>query len=192
MKSHSRRGRNVDWSPRLVRVTQEDRIVAITLGHPLLDDYLRFVGARARTNTWLAVAYDLKVFFSIITKEPAEVTTADVFTFISVQRSPLHGTNVVRLDDGERGLAARTIKRRLSSVSGLFSYLQARGEAHITTNPVPRGLPTRRPTRLGAHSVPLIRAPRTMPRVLTAGEVDGFSFPPGSAATLSLKLSRCG
>jgi integrase/recombinase XerD len=32
----------------------------ITLGHPLLDDYLVFVAARARTGTWLAVAYDLK------------------------------------------------------------------------------------------------------------------------------------
>ncbi|MGH2703191.1 MAG: hypothetical protein ACRDJ2_15625 [Actinomycetota bacterium] len=32
----------------------------IVLGHPLVDDYLRFVAARGRTNTWLAVAYDLK------------------------------------------------------------------------------------------------------------------------------------
>jgi hypothetical protein len=39
---------------------------AITLGHPLLDDYLAFVGARARTNTWLAIASDLKVFFGIL------------------------------------------------------------------------------------------------------------------------------
>ena len=29
-------------------------LAAITLGHPLLDDYLAFVGARARTNSWLA------------------------------------------------------------------------------------------------------------------------------------------
>jgi hypothetical protein len=36
---------------------------AITLGHALLDDYLEFVGARGATNTWLATAYDLKVFF---------------------------------------------------------------------------------------------------------------------------------
>jgi site-specific recombinase XerC len=32
---------------------------------------------------------------------------------------------VVRLEDGEAGLAARTIARRLSSVRGLYAYLTA-------------------------------------------------------------------
>ena len=36
-------------------------------------DYLEFVGARGATNTWLATAYDLKVFFGVVGKEPAEV-----------------------------------------------------------------------------------------------------------------------
>jgi integrase/recombinase XerD len=52
----------LDWSVCLTRSTVETELRAITLGHPLLDDYLAFVGARARPNTWLAVAYDLKVF----------------------------------------------------------------------------------------------------------------------------------
>ena len=56
-----------------------------------------------------------------------------------------HGTHGdpwgVRLVDGESGLSARTIKRRLSSVSGLYSYLVLCGEVAI--NPVPRGLATR-------------------------------------------------
>jgi hypothetical protein len=39
----------------------------------LLDDYLAFVAARARADTWLAVAYDLKVFFEVVGKEPAAV-----------------------------------------------------------------------------------------------------------------------
>jgi hypothetical protein len=43
----------------------------------LLDDYLAFVGARARVNTWLATAYDLKVFFTVVGKEPAQVTAPD-------------------------------------------------------------------------------------------------------------------
>jgi len=47
-------------------------IETITLGHPLLDDYLAFVAARARTNTWLAAAYDLQVFFETVTKEPPQ------------------------------------------------------------------------------------------------------------------------
>jgi len=34
---------------------------------------------RARANTWLAVAYDPKVFFEAVGKEPAAVRRADVF-----------------------------------------------------------------------------------------------------------------
>jgi integrase/recombinase XerD len=91
---------------------------SVALGHRLLDDYLAFVAARARPNTLLAVAYDLKVFFGVVAKEPAAVTTADVLEFIKAQRAPRRGATVVRLEDGEAGLAARTIKRRLASLSG--------------------------------------------------------------------------
>jgi hypothetical protein len=91
----------VDWSLCLTRSAAEVEPRAITLGHPLLDDYLAFVGARARPNTWLACAYDLKVFFGVVAKEPAEVTTADVFGFIKAQRAPRRGPKVVRLEDGE-------------------------------------------------------------------------------------------
>ena len=55
--------------PCLVRSAADGEIEKITLGHPLLDDYLVFVAARARTSTWLAVAYDLKVFFEVVGKE---------------------------------------------------------------------------------------------------------------------------
>src|SRR5665811_2140993 len=139
-------------------------------------DSLVFVGARARPNTWLAVAFDLKVFFSVVAKEPADVKPADVFTFLKEQRSPRRGVKVVRLEDGEAGLSARTIRRRLSSVSGLFSYLLARGDAGVTVNPVPRGLAARNPGRRpGARGgVPLIRTPRTLPRVCSPAEVDGL------------------
>src|SRR5947199_479243 len=135
--------------PCLARSTADGGIEKITLGHPLLDDYLVFVAARARTSTWLAVAYDLKVFFEVVGKEPAQVTAADVFAFLKAQRAPRLGERVVRLEDGEAGLAARTIARRLSSVSGLFVYLCARGDAGVVRNPVPRGLSSRRPGRRG-------------------------------------------
>ncbi|GDY33636.1 tyrosine-type recombinase/integrase [Gandjariella thermophila] len=145
------------------------------LGHPDVDRYLEFVAARARRNTLLAVGFDLKVFFTVVTKDPAAVTTADVYAFIAAQRAPRHGPRVVRLEDGEPGLAARTIKRRLSSVSGLFGYLIARGDAGVTANPVPCGLATRRPgagrARRGGA---LIRTPRTLPRIVAPGEVDVF------------------
>lgn len=76
----------------------------ISLGHRLVDDYLELVAARSRPNTVLASAYDLKVFFSIISKDPVEVDTADVLAFIKAQRAPRLGAKVVRIEDGEAGL----------------------------------------------------------------------------------------
>ena len=76
----------------------------------------------------------------------------------------------MRLSDGERGLAARTIRRRLASVSGLFNYLVLCGER--SSNPVPCGMANRRTGAGGkATSSPLIRTPRTLPRVLDPGDV---------------------
>ena len=161
--------------PCLVKAMSGGQVRSIALGHPLLDDYLEFVAARARPNTLIAVAYDLKVFFTVIVKQPAEITTADVLTFIKAQRAPRRGAGVLRLEDGEAGLSARTIKRRLASVSGLFGYLIARADAGVNANPVPRGLATRgRRGRAGVRGAALIRAPRTLPRVLEPAEVDAF------------------
>ncbi len=156
----------------MVKTVENGHVVAITLGHPLLDAYLEFVAARARPNTLLATGYDLKVFFSVIAKDPTEVNSADVLAFITAQRAPRRGPTVVRLEDGEAGMSARTIKRRLASISGLFGYLISRGDAGVSANPVPRGLATRgRKGRPGVRGVPLIRAPRTLPRVIEPAEV---------------------
>ena len=79
----------------------------------------------------------------------------------------------MRLADRESALSARTIARRLSSVSGLYAYLIARGDTPVQASPVPRGLSTRRqggPKR--SRTVPLVRVPRTLPKVLAPGEVD--------------------
>jgi site-specific recombinase XerD len=134
----------------------------------LLDDYLAMVAARCRPNTVLATAFDLKVFFMVVRKDPAEVTDADVLSFIRAQRQPRRGVEVVRIEDGEAGLSARTIKRRLASVTGLFEYLVMRGV--VVKNPVPHGLSTRSPNR----TVPLIRTPRTLPRVIDPDEADAL------------------
>ncbi len=138
------------------------------LGDPLLDEYLRFVAARARPNTVLAQSFDLKVFFTLVAAAPAAVTTSDVLRFIEEQRKPRRG-NLVRLVDGEAGMAASTIKRRLATVSSLFDYLGARGL--VARNPVPRSLSTR-PGRAPLRGSPLVRAPRRLPRVLGPDEVD--------------------
>jgi len=146
----------------------------IRLGHPLLDAYLELVAARARWNTVLATAFDLKVFFSLIDKDPVDVVTADVLEFIRAQREPRHGATVVRIEDGESGLSARTIKRRLATIAGLYEYLLVRGDAAVAGNPVPRGLAMRRPGQRPVRGVPLVRAPRTLPRVIDPDEADAF------------------
>ena len=133
-------------------------------------DYLAFVAARCRPNTVLATGYDLKVFFTAVPKDPTEVTTVDVFAFITAQKRPRRGPVVVRLEDGEAGLSARTIKRRLASVSGLFGYLMTRDDLEVTRNPVPSGLANRR--RGDRRGRPLLRTPRTLPRVLSPVEAE--------------------
>ncbi|MGH2450112.1 MAG: tyrosine-type recombinase/integrase, partial [Candidatus Limnocylindria bacterium] len=106
------------WRPRVERIMNGENITALRLGDERVDRYLAFVGARGRRNTWLATAFDLKVFFDLVAADPGAVTTAHVLDFIRQQRQPRHGDKVVRLEDGEAGLAIRTVKRRLASVSG--------------------------------------------------------------------------
>jgi site-specific recombinase XerD len=154
--------------PDLIRSSSPTGETRFSLGHPLVDLYLEFVAGRARPNTLRAVAFDLKCFFSVIEKDPGDVVSADVFDFLAHQRGD---RKVVRISDGESGLSARTIARRLSSVSGFYAYLVARGDTFVRTNPVPKGLSTRR--RGGrAQVVPLVRVPRTLPKILSPGEVD--------------------
>src|SRR4051794_2743823 len=153
--------------PCLIRTFTAGGEARYGLGDPLVDSYLAFVAGRSRPNTLRAVAHDLKSFFAVIDKGPVEVVAADVFEFVADQRGD---RAVVRISDGESGLSARTIARRLSSISGLYAYLVARGDTAVTTNPVPRGLSTR---RWGGRrrQVPLVRVPRTLPKILSPVEV---------------------
>ncbi len=141
-----------------------------SLGDPLVDEYLRFTAARVRPNTLSAQAFDLKVFFAVVARPPQWVRVDDVLGFIEAQRAPRRGGNVVRLVDGEVGLAASTIKRRLATVSSLFDYLVLRGLAD--RNPVPRSIGAR---QRGHRGVPLVRAPKKLPRVLSPAEVVALS-----------------
>jgi integrase/recombinase XerD len=163
----------VSFVPSMQRVMDGRELRSVTLGHPVVDAYLEFVGARGAVNTWLATAYDLKVFFEVVGKDPAEVTSVDVFAFLAQQRSPRQ-EKVVRIEDGEAGLSARTIARRLSSVASLFEYLIVRGDAGVERNPVPRGLAGRRAGQRGRGGVRLVRRPKTLPRVLSPVEVNGL------------------
>jgi integrase/recombinase XerD len=156
--------------PCLVRSVDAGGQPVVRLGVPVLDAYLDFVAGRCRPNTVLATAYDLKVFFAVVGKAPAEVTGGDVLGFITAQRSG--GRGRLQLAGDLDGVSARSVRRRLSSVSGLFGYLHARGD--VAVNPVPRGLPSRRERNRPRQGVPLVRSTRTLPRILTAGEVDAL------------------
>jgi len=157
----------MSFSPCLVRSLTAAGDARFELGHSLVDRYLEFVAGRSRPNTLRAVAFDLKTFFTVVAKDPVEVVAADVFDFLAHQRGD---RRVIRMSDRESGLSARTIARRLSSVSGFYAYLVARGDTAVTVNPVPRGLSTR---RHGGRSrtVPLVRVPRTLPKILSPAEV---------------------
>jgi integrase/recombinase XerD len=162
-------GAGVISFPCLVRSVSGLGEVRYSLGDRLVDRYLKFVAGRARPNTLRAVAFDLKAFFTVLAgRDPVEVSAADVFEFLAHQRGD---RSVVRLAERESGLSARTIARRLSSVSGLYAYLVARGDTSVRANPVPRGLSTRRQGGSRAsRTVPLVRVPRTLPRVLNPEE----------------------
>ena len=75
----------------------------VRFGDSTLDRYLGFVASRARPNTVLAAASDLKLFFGAVNKSPAEVTTADVLDFIAAQRRPSRGARIVRAQMGRPG-----------------------------------------------------------------------------------------
>jgi integrase/recombinase XerD len=161
------------WSPGFECVVGRDGSRNYRIGHDLVDEFLVFVAARARPNTVKAYAHDLKIFFSVVAKEPAEVTSRDVLDFITEQRRGRAGAeNVVRISDGSAGLSAATIKRRLAAVSAFYGYLVVRGDAGVSTNPVPRGLPTRQRRRNGPKVVPLVRGVRRLPLILDPVEVE--------------------
>ena len=106
------------WCPGFECVVGDDGEPVYRVGHVEVDRFLVFIAARARPNTVKAYAHDLKVFFTIVGKEPSEVTSLDVLDFITQQRRGRTGAeNVVRISDGSAGLSAATIKRRLAAVS---------------------------------------------------------------------------
>ena len=146
-------------------------------GDPLLVAYLEFLSGRCRPNSVLAARFDLKVFFAVVDRPVEAVTATDVLGFITAQRSgaahlpdPLLGP----IASDTVGVSLRTVRRRLSTVAGLYAFLTARGD--VAVNPVPGGLPTRRERHRPTQGVPLVRAPRrTLPRILTPVEVDALT-----------------
>ena len=162
------------WSPLLVSVVEDGRC-RYRLGHELVDEFLEFAAGRCRPNTVRAYAHDLRAFFDVVGKDPVEVTTKDVLAFVVAQQRPRAGAeNLVRISDGQSGLSASTIRRRLAAVSSLFGYLVVRGDTGVIANPVPRGVPTRRSRHREQRGAPLVRGVRRLPQILDSSEVDAL------------------
>ena len=146
-------------------------------GDPLLDAYLEFLSVRCRPNSVLAARFDLRVFFTVVAKPVEAVTASDVLGFIRAQHTgtaSLRDPLLAPVTEAAVGVSLRTIRRRLSTIFGLYAFLTARGD--VPANPVPRGLPTRRERGRPTQGVPLVRAPRrTLPRILTPAEVDALT-----------------
>jgi hypothetical protein len=163
--------------PCLIRSRGPSGEPVVRLGVPLLDVYLEFLAGRCRPNTVLAAAYDLKVFFTVVAKAPDEVCPADVLGFITAQRTGRIGeysvVQALEADGESGGVSTTTVARRLSILSGFFAFLQVRGD--VASNPVPRGLPTRRQRSRPGQGVPLTRRTRRLPRILTPVEVDALT-----------------
>ena len=102
----------------------------------LVDRYLEFVAGRCRPNTLRAVAFDLKVFFTVTGKDPVEVAAADVFELLAQQRGD---RTVVRLADREAGLSARSGSAAPTSLPNAFwairSVLVELTDAGLGTDP---------------------------------------------------------
>jgi len=140
--------------------------------------YLEFLAARCRANSVLAARFDLKVFFTVVGKPVQGVTAADVLGFITAQRTGARSLpdplpEPLLATASTAGVSLRTVWRRLSTIAGLYAFLTARGD--VPGNPVPGGLPTRRERHRPAQGVPLVRAPRTLPRILAPAEVDALT-----------------
>jgi hypothetical protein len=114
------------WEPRVTQSFGAGEALHVAVGHPLVDEYLEFLNARARPNTRLAVAFDLKVFFSVVDKTPVRVTSADVMAFIRSQWAG--GAKVVGID-GSAGLSSRTSAGGCRRVR----ILRAKRSAHFAT-----------------------------------------------------------
>ena len=87
------------WSPSFESHVRPDGERQYRIGHELVDQFLEFVVGRTRPNTVRCYAHDLSVFFTVVAKEPTEVTPKDVMAFVTAQRRPRPGAeNVVRID----------------------------------------------------------------------------------------------
>jgi site-specific recombinase XerD len=159
-------------------------------GLDLVNDFLGYLTDRNYAAlTVRAYAFDLLHFGRWMADERLsleEVDTSVLLRYLAACRVQLlprqHGGNVLSIRDGRSaGYAPRTVNRRLTTLSGLFTFREMRDPA--ARNPVPRGREAERTARgqrsglLGHLATPTrtsalrLREPRRLPRGLDRAEV---------------------
>jgi site-specific recombinase XerD len=159
-------------------------------GLELVNDFLGYLADRNyATLTVRAYAFDLLHFARWMAGEHLSLEAVDtgvLLRYLAACRVQLlprqHGGNVLSIRDGRSaGYAPRTVNRRLTTLSGLFTFREMRDPA--ARNPVPRGREAGRTARgqrsglLGHLATPTrrsalrLREPRRLPRGLDRGEV---------------------
>jgi hypothetical protein len=99
-------------------------------GVRLPDEYLEFLAGRCRPNTVAAVAYDLKVFFTVVGKPPRRVRLVDVLTFMTAQRTGGEG----------RSMCQPCLNRDEGLCAEIGADLRGLGEGHSGRTAVLGGL----------------------------------------------------
>lgn len=167
-------------SYKLFREFENGQLIRLSLGVPEVDTYLKFLQQHCRPNTWISYGYDLQIFLNTLNKPIGEATPMDILAFIEAQRvTPRLRAKVNNSSPPDSSLTNRTIKRRLTAISGLYEYLRVFQICQLKDNPVPKGL-TKRTSfwghRFGNSAVtPLIRAPEDLPHPLDAEEIKRFA-----------------
>ena len=150
-------------------VVGRGRGAGVRLGVPLLDAYLEFVAARCRPNTVLAVAYRPEG----VLRGGRQAAGGGRAGGRARRSSPRSGTGAARdrlvalVDGGRWGVGA----------DGAAAAVERVGAVRVPAGPRRRGASTRcrgacRPGGSGSgprQGVPLVRAARTLPRILSPG-----------------------
>src|SRR5947207_830030 len=134
------------FEPCLKQVMEGGELRSIVLGHRVLDDYLEFVAARGAKNTWLATAYDLKVFFEVDGLLRALRTHRDRAMVLAMllgglRRCEVLGLRLCDVNVGERRvhiMCGKGGRERIVPVSGRFfaalsDYLELERPADAVT-----------------------------------------------------------
>ena len=167
-----------DFLPELYPVQLErganGELVRARIGIPIVDDYLAYLQAIGRAETTQSsYAYDLAVFCRWLHAQAPDVgideslkhlTAAQVFSFISFERSSA---------SGHQPKALRTVHRRLVALARFFDWAQIAGL--VDHNPVPRDRATNHFKGRASRPLAFMRVPTPLPRPAPADELAAFT-----------------